>query len=747
MTSVPRFGAANASLAIHPGATLIGAASGGGGAEQWFDDASVSFNIIISGGRFILSNAAPFVTMTTPGTKITINADSIWQANTLVTVPVFNHFAGDLHVRLNDFVRCDYYDIVVTEPNSIDTSSTINVWADRWLAKDTAVECGSGSWSAFETPGRAWFGGNYAEAITNTLVGANPISDFFTVAGHVMLYFNDIFLGTNGSIYGKAAADGTKPLLVAHTIRSRGDATQALVGDPREAGGGTQTELRIKGATFIGPTNRDPIFATNGLMLDGCVILAGSGATNGIRSASATVVDVGPGGLLMNRPPNANISFKGGAVSVTNGLTSRVMSQIQEGSTTLSNFAASGLATFTFNSPSIGQVVAFHNGTTLTNLTFGGGVTDGDKGDITVSASGATWTIDNDAVTFAKIQNITTARLLGRATAGSGDMEEITLGTGLSFAGTTLNSTLGDVTAAANFSTDNVLIRSDGTLKGVQASAATMDDSGNLFLSTLTSTNMTNYGAYTAVGTNQAFLMLMATNGSGYGFSTRNATRTNVFIVDAVGMTAGQALVVDNVAAAGPTNLITLTNGTVSGSPGGSTTQVQYNNAGVFDGASGIVVPGSSGETNLNVTGLHSTFNMLVTNTFTGIGTGNNGIDNLKITNNADIRTNIAVIDIATNELVLNQYYTNTARRAFVGVSVQLTAAAAGTAKVSLWAEYSGTITNVISVSAGPLASLVTIEPLLMLIGPNCRYYLTNQTSGTGASVSVLNGTSTVSGL
>lgn len=51
---------------------------------------------------------------------------------------------------------------------------------------------------------------------------------------------------------------------------------------------------------------------------------------------------------------------------------------------------------------------------------------DGDKGDITVSGSGATWTIDNDVVTYAKIQNVSaTDKLLGRSTAGAGDVEEI----------------------------------------------------------------------------------------------------------------------------------------------------------------------------------------------------------------------------------------------------------------------------------------------------------------------------------
>lgn len=54
-----------------------------------------------------------------------------------------------------------------------------------------------------------------------------------------------------------------------------------------------------------------------------------------------------------------------------------------------------------------------------------GGISDGDKGDITVSGSGTTWTIDDEAVTFAKMQHIATNRILGRSTAGTGDIEAL----------------------------------------------------------------------------------------------------------------------------------------------------------------------------------------------------------------------------------------------------------------------------------------------------------------------------------
>lgn len=54
-----------------------------------------------------------------------------------------------------------------------------------------------------------------------------------------------------------------------------------------------------------------------------------------------------------------------------------------------------------------------------------GGVTDGDKGDITVSGGGTVWTVDNQAITRPKLEHIQTAHVLGRHASGTGDVQEV----------------------------------------------------------------------------------------------------------------------------------------------------------------------------------------------------------------------------------------------------------------------------------------------------------------------------------
>ncbi len=86
-----------------------------------------------------------------------------------------------------------------------------------------------------------------------------------------------------------------------------------------------------------------------------------------------------------------------------------------------------------------GKIKYGDGSTAWTGLSYNfttGSLSDGDKGDVTVSSSGAVWTIDNSAVTFAKMQNIATNRVTGRGAVGSGVIEELTpsaafsLGTG-----------------------------------------------------------------------------------------------------------------------------------------------------------------------------------------------------------------------------------------------------------------------------------------------------------------------------
>ena len=107
------------------------------------------------------------------------------------------------------------------------------------------------------------------------------------------------------------------------------------------------------------------------------------------------------------------------------------------------------------------------------------GLNDGDKGDITVSASGATWTIDAQAVTNAKLANVATSTIKGRVTAGTGDPEDLT-GTQATTLLDAFTSSLKGLAPASGGGTSNFL-RADGTWAApAGGGGGAFDDASNI---------------------------------------------------------------------------------------------------------------------------------------------------------------------------------------------------------------------------------------------------------------------------
>jgi Repeat of unknown function (DUF5907) len=147
----------------------------------------------------------------------------------------------------------------------------------------------------------------------------------------------------------------------------------------------------------------------------------------------------------------------------------------------------------------------------------GTGVTDGDKGDISVSGTGTTWTIDAGAVTYAKMQNVSVSqRILGRNTAGTGPMEELTAATvknllGLTFGdltGTATDAQIPDLNTLTTGLTTSRCVETDGTGKLGVAAGACGVSGGSTGIS-----GATNHGLMVATGGTTGTSLPVAANG------------------------------------------------------------------------------------------------------------------------------------------------------------------------------------------------------------------------------------------
>jgi hypothetical protein len=161
------------------------------------------------------------------------------------------------------------------------------------------------------------------------------------------------------------------------------------------------TNSKVIGSSSTSTTLTELTLGT-GLSLSGTTLTATGGVTDGDKG-------------------DITVSGTGSVWTIDSGVVT--YAKMQAASTNSKILGSSSTST-TIAELTIGTGLSL-SGTTLTAT--GTSVTDGDKGDITVSNTGTTWTIDNQAVTYAKIQNVSaTDKLLGRSTAGAGSVEEIT---------------------------------------------------------------------------------------------------------------------------------------------------------------------------------------------------------------------------------------------------------------------------------------------------------------------------------
>ena len=252
-------------------------------------------------------------------------------------------------------------------------------------------------------------------------------------------------------------------------------------GPPGPTGGGV-TSVNVSGGTTGLTTSGGPITSSGTITLGGVLAVASGGT--GATTAAAALTSLG---AYPASNPNNYTSNGGTVTSVSVTTANGVSGTVSNPTTTPAISLVLGAITPTS--------VAASGNVTGTNLS---GNNTGDQaivlsGDVSGSGStGITTTIGANAVTYAKMQAISaSSKLLGSSASGTA-VQEITLGTNLSMAGSTLNAAVasGSVTS----------VNADGGTTGMSFSGGPITSSGTLTLGGTLDLDNGGTGAITASG-------------------------------------------------------------------------------------------------------------------------------------------------------------------------------------------------------------------------------------------------------
>jgi hypothetical protein len=163
-------------------------------------------------------------------------------------------------------------------------------------------------------------------------------------------------------------------------------------------------------------------------------------------------------------------------------------------------------------------------------------LTDGDKGDITVATNGTVWTVDNDAVSNAKLANMASPRLKGRTTASTGDPEDLTLTNSTSITWNT--STGGAISTERAAVSGSVTLAQNANLAQFSGMAA-----NTTLLPTRTYYNWIAGTNTTVTGTSNATDLLMSVNVDDFPLSGLADQAANTIVANPTGSSAAPTAV------------------------------------------------------------------------------------------------------------------------------------------------------------------------------------------------------------